>query len=671
MAIAVMRKLRVAAIAYEENAILDALSKTGAVEIKRLEEAEDAHRPQGDEGALFARLEEAEGALAELDLFAQRYAKEHKQKLAPEKDGFVVSYEEFITADSRREEAEALIAKIKQAAAERARLKAQLLSLEKTIASAAPYRNLQIPFSAFANTSRVRIFLGTVEGANEEMFASLSEVCVKIEGNVVLVAALKANAGEAEELLHTLNFTLCPFIKEEGTGKELYARLLAQRKELVGLSNQNDAEEFGLAKSLRFLKVYCDRIAYEVEKATQSSERMLATERTVLLEAYAPKGSEEAISAALLSVTDSAYYDFTEPDEDEMPPTLMQNNGLAKNFEAVTNLYSPPNAKEFDPTTIMGLFYSVFLGFIMGDIGYGLFMIVGGGFLWRKNRVKDNGMKRLAAVFTIGGVFAILWGILFNSLFGIEILPFRVMPPLLGGNTNWTILGIGIPALLIIALELGIVQLFAGYVCRAIQCWRRKKAWDGIFDGVVWAIFSLGAGVAIAGLVEELNMKILATVGGITAGAALGIAVLTAGRKEKLLGKFTKGFGAAYGIINYASDILSYARLYGLMLSGAVIAGIVSGYALTGYNGSTGMIMSGNIGLIILGVVLLLLGHILNLALSLLGAYIHDARLQYVEFYGRFYEGEGTLFTPLGSTHNHIFVAPREAQSAEKGEANK
>ncbi len=351
-----------------------------------------------------------------------------------------------------------------------------------------------------------------------------------------------------------------------------------------------------------------------------------------------------------------------------MPPTLMRNNGLTKNFEAITNLYSPPNSKEFDPTTVMGIFYSVFLGFIMGDIGYGLFMLIGGGLLWWKNRVKDNGLKRLAAVFAIGGVFAVIWGFLFDSLFGIAILHMRVMPPLLEGNTNWHVLGIAIPALLIVALEVGVVQLFAGYVCRAIQCWRRGKIWDGIFDGVVWAVFSIGVGLAIAGLVEELNMIILAYVGGIAAGAMLLAAMLTAGRKEKILGKFTKGFGAAYGVINYASDILSYARLYGLMLSGAVIAEIVSGYALTGYGGSTGMIVSGNAGLAVLGVVLLLLGHLLNLALSLLGAYIHDARLQYVEFYGRFYEGEGELFSPLGSKHAHVFIVPKayETQFAKK-----
>ena len=667
MAIAVMRKLRVAAISYEGDKILDALSKTGAAEIKILEAEENIARPVSDAATLSSRLEEAEGALKELVASSERYAKEHKKAFKPEKDGFFVTYEEFMNAE-KREEAEALIAEIKRLAAERVRLSASLASLEKTILSLSPYKEFEILFSAFSNTPRLRVFLGTVENVKEELFETLADVCVKTEGNTVLVVALKEAEKETEEFLRGLDFAPCPFLKEAGTGKELYARLNEEKKDLLREIEKIDEAEFALCENIRFLKVYCDRIAYELEKAESVSEKMLATERVILLEAYAPKESEEEISAALSAVTDSAYFDFVEPEEDEMPPTLMRNNGLTKNFEAITNLYSPPNSREFDPTTVMGIFYSVFLGFIMGDIGYGLFMLIGGGLLWWKNRVKDNGLKRLAAVFAIGGVFAVIWGFLFDSLFGIAILHMRVMPPLLEGNTNWHVLGIAIPALLIVALEVGVVQLFAGYVCRAIQCWRRGKIWDGIFDGVVWAVFSIGVGLAIAGLVEELNMIILAYVGGIAAGAMLLTAMLTAGRKEKILGKFTKGFGAAYGVINYASDILSYARLYGLMLSGAVIAEIVSGYALTGYGGSTGMIVSGNAGLAVLGVVLLLLGHLLNLALSLLGAYIHDARLQYVECYGRFYEGEGELFSPLGSKHTHVFIVPKayETQFAKK-----
>ena len=309
-------------------------------------------------------------------------------------------------------------------------------------------------------------------------------------------------------------------------------------------------------------------------------------------------------------------------------------------------MYSPVGYREFDPNTVMAFFYAVFLGFIMGDIGYGLLMTVLGGFVYFRIK-RDTGMKRLAGVFAVGGIFAVIWGLLFNSIFGITMtfMP-TVMPD--AKDDMWLLMGIKIPAVLIISLLIGIVQLCAGYVCRAVQCWRRKQIWDGILDGMVWAVFTLGVGLALIGLTEGLSVT-LAYAGGITAGVMLVIAMLTAGRKEKLLGKFTKGFGAAYGVINFASDVLSYARLYGLMLSGAVIAQIVSQY-------SVDFFFSGNALLIILGVVLMLVGHAFNLAIGLLGAYIHDARLQYVEFYGRFFEGEGELFAPLGAKHKYIYL---------------
>ncbi|MDE6691369.1 MAG: hypothetical protein K2K04_05300, partial [Clostridia bacterium] len=399
---------------------------------------------------------------------------------------------------------------------------------------------------------------------------------------------------------------------------------------------------------IRDLRIYCDFVAFELEKREQS-EKMLETQTTFLLEAYVPVEAQEGVRQVLTEVSPAIYFEFSKPSEDEVPPTLLRNNKVVKNFEAVTNMYSAPNSRELDPNAVMAFFYSLFLGFIMADIGYGLMMIFGGGFLWFKNNRRDNMMGRLGGVFAIGGIFTVIWGVLFNSFFGFALLPFKVMPDLQGANMSWSLSGINVPALLIISMLIGVVQIFAGYLCLAVQCWRRGKIFDGIFDGIVWAVFSVGVGLAIAGFVQQFNVPILATVGAIIAGASLLVAVLTAGRHEKLLGKFTKGFGSAYGVINYASDILSYARLYGLMLAGAVIADIIT-------SNSVALIGSGNVAFIILGVAIMVIGHVFNLAIGLLGAYIHDARLQYVEFYGRFYEGEGKLFTPLGSKHKHVYV---------------
>ena len=134
----------------------------------------------------------------------------------------------------------------------------------------------------------------------------------------------------------------------------------------------------------------------------------------------------------------------------------------------------------------------------------------------------------------------------------------------------------------------------------------------------------------------------------IIAGGALFIAAVTAGRREKGFGKFTKAFGAVYGLINIFSDILSYARLFGLLLSGMIIS-------QTFNDMGTGMFSSGPMG-IALGVLVIIAGHIFNLGMGVLGAYIHDSRLQYIEFFSKFYTGEGDKFTPIGSNFEYIYL---------------
>ena len=161
--------------------------------------------------------------------------------------------------------------------------------------------------------------------------------------------------------------------------------------------------------------------------------------------------------------------------------------------------------------------------------------------------------------------------------------------------------------------------------------------------------YANGMLLAVLGLIEEVGMPQLAIPGAILAVAMLVLGACTAGIHERGFGKFTKGFGAVYGIINYLSDILSYARLYGLMLSGAIIAQIASGESFK-------LIASGNPIFIALAVIILIIGHGFNLAMGLLGGYIHDARLQYIEFFSRFYGGEGELFKPLGSTHKYVKI---------------
>ncbi|MBE7068689.1 MAG: V-type ATP synthase subunit I, partial [Clostridiales bacterium] len=632
-----MRKLHLVAMSYDKDAILNSLQRSGAVEVTFHAFSKDTFVKKLNTEELETRLAVAQTALSALSREIENYERDYGKKSDLLKDGFEVDYKEFISCKEKSSLLESTIEKINALTDEKNGLKAELSKITREKEAEKIYARMKKPFSYYADTPKTRVRLGLIAlNVLENAMKTLQEnpLCVakvlfKDEENALcLVIAHKSAEAETDGVLSAFGFIECPY-KGEQTGAELFAETVKREIETVQAIEQNRATTYALSGEIRQLKIYCDYLTFELEKA-KTNEKLLETERTFSLQAYVPKDAEERVKEELSGVTQTTWLEFTQPTKDDTPPTLLKNNAIVANFEGITNTYSAPHYREFDPNAVMAFFYSLFMGFIIGDAGYGLLMFFGGGYLWWKGLKRPTGMSRLAGAFAVGGIFAILWGLLFNSLFGFVILPKTVMP---NPQTDmWSLAGISVPSVLLISMEIGIFQLFVGYLCRAVQEWRRGKVVDGVCDGLLWAIFSVGVALAIVGFIDEANLPILATVGGITAGVTLLLAILTAGRKEKFLGKFTKGFGAAYGVINYASDILSYARLYGLMLSGAVIAQIIATY-------SGQFILSGNVGLIALGVVLLVVGNAFNLVMNLLGAYIHDARLQYVEFYGRFYEG--------------------------------
>lgn len=707
--IAKMQKLHLAAMLSDKDKILDALQKTRAAEIKMHAEEEGTSVCVKDAEALFSRAAEVESVLELLTKEAENYARDHGEKPEFLKDGFDVSYSAFTAMKERGAEADETLEKARVLSEEKAALAAEKNALLREEKNALPYAFLTQPFSSFAPSKYASFALGVVPAAKEDdLFAringngkaeknekkqtnekkqneavdiSAEEAAAKREeeispyfaaqklsscesGAVTLVAYLKTEKEKADELLSSVSFTYCPYLSREAkagkesekngalqsekSGKEIYDSAALGLKQNAERAEKNAAAFYELSKKIPFLKTYADYLGYLIEKENVSDDIRI-TERTFLMEAYVPEESVETVRAALESVTGACYFEFSEPSAEDNPPTLMKNGKIVSNFENITNMYSVPNPKEFDPNTVMGFFYALFMGFIIGDMGYGLIMMLGGGLIWYKNRFRESGFKRLSAVFACAGVFAVIWGALFNSLLGLPVLPFTVMPDM--QSDMWSLAGINVPSVLIISLEIGVVQIFAGYICRAVQYWRRGDVLGGVFEGVTWAVFSAGVFLAIIGFVKESNLPVLQKIGGITAGVSLVIAMLTAGRGAKFFGKITKGFGAAYGVINYASDILSYARLYGLLLSGAVVANIISANAVR-------WIAGGNAVAAVGGVLLMVAGHAFNLAMNLLGAYIHDARLQYVEFFGRFYEGEGELFKPLGSAQKYVYLLP-------------
>lgn len=654
MAIVKMKKLDLVAMSYEKDELLNALQRTGAVEVTVRDDTQYVESNPSDSMELRGALLRVETALATLSKEVENYEKEQGLKTDVLRDGFEVGYAEFMGISEKKSELEEIVAKINALTDERNLANANLVKLKRQIENAETYSFLEKPFDYFKDTPHAHFRLGViptpnVDGLKEELEQDeLYEIKILREVSavsVILAVSHKSFETKLDGALSSFAFVDCPYSGKQ-SGKEIYEELICERDSIFEDLIKNGTGMYELNAYIRPLKIYSDYLSFLVEKQ-ETSGKLRETQTTFLLQAYLPEDAEDRVREEISNSVGACFMEFSEPTEEDTPPTLLKNSGIVSNFEPITNTYSPPNYREFDPNAVMAFFYSLFMGFIIGDAGYGILMFLVGGWLCYKNRAKPTGMSRLAGSFAIGGFFAIIWGLLFNSVFGIAVFGNTIMPD--PQKDQWLLAGISVPSVLIIAMLLGVFQLFIGYLCKAVQEWRRGNIGDGICDGVLWSIFSIGVAVAIVGFVEEFNMPTLANVGAITAGGSLVLAMITAGRKEKFFGKFTKGFGAAYGIINYVSDILSYARLYGLMLSGAVIAQIISTY-------STQFLMSGNVAFIALAVVLLLVGHGFNLIMNLLGAYIHDARLQYVEFYGRFFEGEGELFKPLGSSQKYVSV---------------
>ncbi len=650
-----MRKLHLAVLSYDRDRVLDALGRTQAAEIGEVEA--DAPALKSDREELSAALAALEETLAAISSFAP----ETKEGAAALKDGFAVSYSEFVAAKDYRPRAEELIERVKALTEKRAEADRETARLAQEISAAKPYAASAVRFSDRHDTAHTAVRYGLVGAAAWDLLKgeldglplTAYEATMSANGVLLLAVCHRDDLTGLETALAGASFSACPYTGEM-TGEELLSSLTEKQNAARAKKEEAERALTDLLPEVRPLKVYCDYVGFELEKA-EASEKMQATQHVVFMKAFVPTDGEARVREELEGLGIPLFYEFSDPDEDEEIPTRLKNNAVIENFEVVTNMYSVPNARELDPNPVMAFFYSLFLGFIMADMGYGIAMAVGGYLLWKKAK---GGVRSIAGVFAVSGISTFLWGILFNSLFGIRVLPFTVMPD--AQTEMYSLAGIALPSILIIALLLGILQIMVGYVCKFAQCVHHGRPWDGVFEGLTWAAFSLGAELAVIGLVEEFSLPVLTMVGGILAGVSLLAAVLTAGRKQKFLGKITKGFGALYGLINYFTDVLSYIRLYGLMLTGAVIAQVVSDYSLQ-------FLTSGSF-LVVLGAILMVVGHVFNLAISLLGAYIHTARLQYVEFFGRFYEGEGRLFEPLGSRARYITLepAPRAGTSPQR-----
>ena len=284
---------------------------------------------------------------------------------------------------------------------------------------------------------------------------------------------------------------------------------------------------------------------------------------------------------------------------------------------------------------------------MLGDVGYGAILTLGCAlFLLIKKPVKDSGS--FIKMFMLCGFSCIIWGVIFGSYFGLEE---SAMTTTAFGKMLWSMkkldsLGVGSIVIFALALVMGIIQIAVGFVLNGVQKIKDGKVIDGILNDFSWVVIFLGGGIFALSIVVKSfnNLQTVKTVGIVV--ALIGLIMLLAGGavgKKKILSMFTGAFSNLYGSVNVISDVLSYSRLFGLSLTTGVIALVFNRIGLIVKN----MVGGGVFGFMI-AIIIWVVGHAFNMGINLLSVYVHNSRLQYVEFFGKFYSGEGHAFAPFG-----------------------
>jgi V/A-type H+-transporting ATPase subunit I len=646
MAIVKMKKLRVMAMASDRDDLLGQMLRLGCVEISE----PGAKLADPKWAALLKRgkspLVKTKSAIADVDAALGALRKYGKLK-----DGLFIkrrsiSEREFLGGGAV-ETARQTSQKVNELLQTLARLQNEESRLAARRAGLLPWIHLEMPLE-LQGTEHVLYRPGVCPGATDigavrtELGASgaaaeLLEAGADKQQHYLLLICLRPDAEKAMEVLRTKGFSAVTFPDFTGTPAENLQRLDAELKKNRELREETAAAISGCTGSRDALRVYADRLATDAALESDG-ERMLTDGTIVFFEGWAPADSMDAV--AKLFDGKNCAWEASDPTPEEIPdvPVKLKNNPLTKPLNMVTEMYSLPTYDNVDPNPLMAPFFILFYGMMMADMGYGLLMMIASAVVRKKYRPKGT-MEHFFGLLGLCGISTFLWGAVTGGFFGDFIpqiakiinpastleLPALFTPI---GNTMGILIG---------SMALGFVQVVTGMAVSMAVKARSGHLLDGILDeGAWWVIF---AGVA-------LMIFNIGSVNGVPVVLVVGIVMLVVGamRGAKGFFKIIAVVGAVYnGVTGIFSDVLSYSRLMALMLSGSVIAQVFNTMgAITG-NVITFLLIS-------------MLGNTMNFALNLLGCYVHDLRLQCLEFFGKFYQDGGKPFQPLAMNTKYVDI---------------
>ena len=627
MAIVKMKRMRLIAPKDIRSSLIDDLTRLGCVEVESsLSHLED----EEFQGVLYKEdnKQEAAGdkALVESALaILNKFVKSERGMLSPRtqmKEGDFYNKETVSRALEVAKQINELNDRLNGLYSEQTRLLAKK-------ASFAPWESLDVPLD-YASGDRFSLVFGVCQ-ATADFKALEAELAEQVpEAAISLVSSdkeqhyvvLVCHAGVEEDalaILKTRGFSRISFSGVSGTARENIANVsknlsdIEQEIATVISSIKDCAQHRGALEQ-----------AYDLVNIETHQEEVVAslgcTKGTALVEGWVPA---EAVAKVEKVVADAGCaYEFSDPSDDEEPPVSLKNSKLVAPFGMVTELYALPTYRSgLDPNPFMAAFFFTFFGLMMGDFFYGVIISLVSLILLKKMR-PSGAIKSIFQLGFLCGISTSIWGILFGSYFG-DLIP-RVTEMLTGTDQMKDPM-----SLFYLALAFGLVQIFTGM---GLNAWQMVK--NGDFMG---AICDVGFWYMILGGLVAMILGV--SVGGYVALAgAIGVLVTGGRKKPNFFGKITGGFGALYGIANYFADILSYSRLLALSLATAVIAQVMNTMGSLGGNTVSGWILF---------VIVFVVGHTFNVAVNLIGTFVHTSRLQYIEFFGKFYETGGKKFAPL------------------------
>ena len=648
MAIVKMKGLRLLAMRSDREALLELLQRMGCVEIDEpnqdpqtwqglLSQLGGETLPRPDGQALSQAREDLQAAQRALAVL-KRHGDKGRGLLAPRPQ---LTQPQLFDGEEQGKQA---VDQVLEADRHLAALEAQHSKLLTQRAALAPWLELNIPLDT-ASTQEMVVQFGTVtagveleqvqravEGASE--LAQLTQASVDRDVRYCLLVCHASAQEEVLQALRDFGWSRMNLSGWTGTAKENDQRItqeLEQNEQQTAQAEERLAQLTSLAEPIRQA---ADRASVRINRE-EGRSRLLDTEKTFLLEGWVPEEKWPELESRLKDYP--CAWELRDPTEEEYPkvPVKLKNNWFTRPLSMVTEMYSLPAYNGLDPNPLMAPFFVLFYGIMMADMGYGLLMMIASVVVLKKSRPRA-GMHNFFALLGLCGVSTFIMGAVTGGFFG-DFIPqlLKLINPESTFVWFWPTLFTPLEDTMMIlvgAMALGFVQILVGMAISFVKKLRRGQVMDAIWEEVTWWVVFAGLALAILGVT---NVVII--LGGVMVVAG---PILT----EKGFGKITGIFGSLYNhVTGYFGDILSYSRLMALMLAGSVIAQVFN---------TLGAIP----GNVVVFIIISMLGNALNFALNLLGCYVHDLRLQCLEYFNKFYEDGGKPFRPMKLDTNYYDV---------------